>query len=301
MTKQDNNSDGPNDDSTEFGSPRPEDAAHTDPTPRDDADLDADGKVADSADEPAPKVPRPQTKSARTAGRRSGTAASVTTASVTTAADAAADPERPKSSGGREISLTFTTRGLVKVLATVVVIAVVVGVVLLGWGYYHQRQELAAFDDSKAASEEFSVKLVSTMNTDNIGNMKELLGPLSTGEFRQHLEQQQSDGTKAVKDLNVKATPTVKSVSVTSFDTDSAKTSVLMEVSGTSTLAPSGGKELMLIWLDLHKEDGKWLVAKLDGAQAGIGAPQGEQNQSGQPAAPATPQAPAPQAPAPAG
>ncbi|NED59802.1 hypothetical protein G3I15_02555, partial [Streptomyces sp. SID10244] len=71
-------------------------------------------------------------------------------------------------------------------------IAVVVGVVLLGWGYYHQRQELAAFDDSKAASEEFSVKLVSTMNTDNIGNMKELLGPLSTGEFRQHLEQQQS-------------------------------------------------------------------------------------------------------------
>ncbi|MYR05249.1 hypothetical protein GTV32_02440 [Gordonia sp. SID5947] len=299
MTKQDNHSDEPNDDSAESAPARPEsrpDAVTQPSEVASDADGDAPG-TADESAAPAQKATRPQTKSARTAGRRPGAASTPDTVSET---EPATDADPAKPSSGREISLTFTTRGLTKVLAGIVVIAVVVGVVLLGWGYYHQRQELAAFDDSKSASEEFSVKLVSTMNTDNIGNMKELLGPLSTGEFRQHLEQQQSAGTKAVKDLNVKATPTVKSVSVTSFDTDSAKTSVLMEVSGTSSLAPSGGKELMLIWLDLHKEDGKWLVAKLDGAQAGIGAPQGEQNQSGQPAAPQTPQAPAP-APAPAG
>ncbi|MGK2321385.1 hypothetical protein [Gordonia rhizosphera] len=191
--------------------------------------------------------------------------------------------------------MTISARGLMNVAAGTVAVALVVGVALLGWGYLQQRERLAAFDDSKAASEQFAIKLVSTMNSDNVGNMKELLGPLSTGEFRKHLEQEQADGSKAVQDLNVKATPSVKSVSVETFDADTAKTSVLMEVTGTSTLAPDGGKELMLIWLNLRKEDGRWLVEKLDGAQAGIGTPQGEQNQSqGQsaPAAPSTPGGP---------
>ncbi|MFW0787121.1 hypothetical protein AAFP35_21700 [Gordonia sp. CPCC 206044] len=259
----------------------------------------ADNNSADNTDntegtDPAREARKPQTKSARTSAARRARQTTSGTADGAAQESAGADDEPAAgTSRGREISLTFTTGGLAKVLAAVLAIAVVVGVVVLGWGYYDQRARLAAFDDSKAASQEFSIKLVSTMNTDNVGSMKELLGPLSTGEFRKHLEQEQSDGQKAVKELDVKATPTVKSVSVENFDSETAKTSVLMEVTGTSTLAPKGGKELMLIWLNLRNVDGKWLVEKLDGAQAGIGEPQGQQGQQNQ-------SAPAP-APAPAG
>ncbi|MAU81119.1 hypothetical protein ACIGKQ_00620 [Gordonia sp. NPDC062954] len=256
--------------------------------------------------ETAPTPPRPRTKSARNRAAGTGLSAADSGAADRGTADSGtADTGGPSAdsrdssdavpgptSQPRQISLTFTTAGLAKVLAVVVVIAAVMGVALLGWGYYQERQRLDAFDGSKAASEEFVTKLVSTMTKDGVGNMKELLGPLSTGEFRQHLEQQQSDTAQAVEQLNLQdAQSAVKSVSVETFDTDSARTAVLMEVSGKSAIAPEGGKSLMLLWLDLRHEDGRWLVSELSGAQAGIGEEQGGANGA----------QPAPAAPAPAG
>lgn len=251
----------------------------------------------------------PRTKSARAAARRSSAAADGTPQETAaqkaegSAAGDAAEPEKKERKGSRQVSVTISTAGILKVLAGIVVVALIVGAGLLGWGYYRDQQKLAAFDDAKSASSVFTVKLVSTMNSDAVGDMKTLLGPLSTGEFRQNLEREQTDGSKALRDLNVKATPTVKSVSVESFDADRASTAVLVEVSGTSTIAPSGGKELMLVWLNLVKEDGSWKVSKLSGAQAGLGQQQGASGPAadtqGGSQSPA-PAAPSPAAPAPA-
>ncbi len=280
MTEQDQKTDTPDTDTQDTDTAD----THTPDTHTPDTD------TPDTGPRPRTKAARRATTSADAAPDGESTSAESTTAESPTAESTTAGSTR----AGRQISVTISARGVMKVLAVVVAVAFVVGVALLGWGYRQQAERLAAFDDSKAASEQFAIKLVSTMNSDNVGKMKELLGPLSTGEFRQHLEQQQSEGAKAVADLNVKATPSVQSVSVETFDADSAKTSVLMEVTGTSTLAPDGGKELMLIWLNLRKQDGRWLVEKLDGAQAGIGAPQGEQTRSQGQSAPATPATPAP-------
>ncbi|WP_287005035.1 MULTISPECIES: hypothetical protein [Gordonia] len=251
----------------------------------------------------------PRTKSARAAARRSSAAADGTPQETAAqkaeggASGDAAEPEKKERKGSRQVSVTISAAGILKVLAGIVVVALIVGVGLLGWGYYRDQEKLAAFDDAKSASSVFTVKLVSTMNSDAVGDMKTLLGPLSTGEFRQNLEREQTDGSKALRDLNVKATPTVKSVSVESFDADRASTAVLVEVSGTSTIAPSGGKELMLVWLNLVKEDGSWKVSKLSGAQAGLGQQQGASGPAadtqGGSQSPA-PAAPSPAAPAPA-
>lgn len=253
---------------------KPTDPDHTPEVP----EPDSDSRAADTA--PTPR--RPRTKSARNRAAGTGSSAADSGAGDSGAADTGADGRDSTdaapgpTSQPWQISLTFTTAGLAKVLAVVIVIAVVVGVALLGWGYYQERQRLDAFDGSKAASEEFVTKLVSTMTKDGVGSMKELLGPLSTGDFKQHLEQQQSDTAQAVEQLNLQdAQSAVKSVSVEAFDTDSARTAVLMEVSGKSAIAPEGGKSLMLLWLDLRHEDGRWLVSELSGAQAGIGEEQG--------------------------
>ena len=296
-------------------------AADGSPTPE---GVTADGSSPGSTETVASRdasTRKPRTKSARAAARstgevdRTGKAEGVddgrddSTSDGASAAQGEADraPAAKARRASREVSFTISTGGVLKVLAGLVVVALIVAVGLLGWGYHRDQQRLAAFDDAKAASSVFTVKLVSTMNSDAVGDMKTLLGPLSTGEFRTNLEREQTDGTKALRDLNVKATPTVKSVSVESFDTDRASTAVLVEVSGTSTIAPSGGKELMLVWLDLMKEDGSWKVSKLSGAQAGLGQQQGTngpaadtQGGAANPAPAPTPAAPAPAAPTPA-
>lgn len=272
--------------------------------------------------------PAPRTKSARAAAKRGGAAKDGGTPSAAHSGGArsgAGQPERAESDeladddaadaeetapagrtsrGGREISVTISARTILRSLGVLIVVAALVGVAVLGWRYYTERQRLAAFDQSKAAASSFALKLVPMMNADSVGTMKEVLGPLSTGEFRDRLARESDDTQQAVRELNIKgATPVIKSVSVESFDTDRASTAVLVEVSGQSSIAPTGGKDLLLIWLDLNKVDGNWLVSKLSGAQAGIGAPQGQGapggGTSGDPSAPAPATAPAqPTAPA---
>ncbi|MGV9859118.1 hypothetical protein ACWDTD_10755 [Gordonia sp. NPDC003425] len=254
-------------------------------------------------------VRAPRTKAARKASTRRAAGqkdsaqpiADATDDAVTdSSGEAVTDPDTPqKTSRGREISFTINSATVGRVVVALLVVAALAGAGILGWAYHRDQQRLAAFDDAKTASSEFTLKLVSTMNSANVGDMKSLLGPLSTGEFAKNLDREQNDGAKVIRDLNVKATPTIKSVSVESFDATRASTSVLVEVSGTSSIAPSGGKELMLVWLDLANEDGTWKVAKLSGAQAGIGDRQGG-DAGGQNPAPTPTPAPAP-APAPGG
>lgn len=262
----------------------------TDPT-----DTDADTEVA----------AKPATKSARAARRAA--AAGATDSAAATGEEGSAATESTDSAGadkssegaatgstprtpstGRTLSVTITGRGIAKLVGVLVVIAAIVGVCLLGWGYHQQRARLAAYDASKAASSDFAVKLITSMNSANVGDLKEVLGPLTTGDFHKHLAEEQTDNTAAIQKLQVKATPTVKSVGVERFDANSARTNVLVSVTGTSSLSPQGGQQMTMIWLDLQKQDGKWLVSKVEPAQADVAPAQGTTN------------APAGQSPAPA-
>jgi Mce-associated membrane protein len=210
------------------------------------------------------------------------------------------DPDR------REFSFTVTGNGIKKLLAAVLAIALVALVGFLGWRAYDLQREADAFADSKTASADFVTKLVTTLNAANAGNSKELLGPLSTGELRDRLEQERADTEANVESLNIEVSSTISVVAVEAMTADTAKTVVMAEVTGRSSKLPNGGTSLMVFRLDLSKEDGKWLVSKVDGPP---GSPSGQIDPSqslpgGGAPAPQQPQAPqqAPQpAPAPAG
>ncbi|MFE0749916.1 hypothetical protein [Gordonia sp. NPDC058843] len=249
----------------------------------------------------------PRGKSARRTG--AGSSVSITKPTAADDSDAAGDEPSTASSTGaagrKEISFTVTSGGIKKVLAAVVAVALVALVAFLGWRAYDLQREADAFADSKTASADFVTKLVTTLNADNAGNSKELLGPLSTGELRSRLEQERADTEANVESLNIEVSSTISVVAVESADADTAKTVVMAEVTGRSAKLPSGGTSLMVFRLDLSKEDGKWLVSKVDGPP---GSPSGQidpsQSLPGAGGAPAPQPSPAPQpapAPAPAG
>lgn len=247
-------------------------------------DADADRADAASSGEP--------TASAAAAGGRAS-------ARGTSARDssAAATPAR----GGKQISITLSARALWRSLVALVVVAAIVGVAVLGWFFYRDQQRLNAFDDAKSASAIFAEKLTSSMNADTVANMKDIVGPLTTGEYRKHLESQLGDTTKAIQSINVKNTKIdVQKVSVIDFGTDHASTMAVVQVTGTSTLAPQGGTSLFMYSLKLDKVDGKWLVSDLDAMQAGLsdageaGAGGGSTPTAGQASTPVPTPAPAP-------
>lgn len=319
--------------------PEPTDADTADVETTDAETTDAEATDAEGVDVGADDTARsararpdtdrtPRTKSAKAAGTRAAQQAEKvaepadapdTTGTDTTGADTTGvdDPEsEPRRPGkvstpagrGRQLTMTLSARSLIRALGVLLVIGVLVVVGVLGWLYAKDEQRLAAFDDTKAISSEFTTKLVNTMSSSNVGDMKNVLGPLSTGEFHDNLARQTDETQKAVQNLNLTSVkPNIRSVSVASFDDNRARTAVLVEVTGNSAIAPNGGNSLMLVSLDLQKHDGKWLVAKLTGAQAGLGQQQGGGSGAnaavptptpGQAQAPGQPQAPAP---APAG
>ncbi|MEO9327634.1 hypothetical protein [Gordonia aurantiaca] len=206
------------------------------------------------------KAATPRGKGARRAA--SGAAAS----SETTA-------ETPSGRSGKEFSLTITTRGILRTLGALLVIALIVVVGFLGWRTYTLQREADAFADAKTASADFVAKLVTTLNADNAGKSKELLGPLSTGELRERLEQERDDTEQNVEALKIEVTSKINVVAVETVSTDTAKTVVMAEVTGRSVKLPTGGTSLMVFRLDLAEEDGKWLVSKVDGPP---GAPSGQ-------------------------
>lgn len=163
------------------------------------------------------------------------------------------------------MSFTVTGGGLLKALAVLVALALVVACAVLGIVTSKQNDRLDAFDESKAASEEFVVALISTLNTSNAGNMKEILGPLSTGALRGRLEQETTQTEDQVSELQITASADIASTSVEYFDGQSARTTVMAQVTGRSATAPQGGTNLMIFLLDLNKEDGQWLVSAFNG------------------------------------
>lgn len=80
------------------------------------------------------------------------------------------------------------------------------------------------------------------LNADNAGNSKELLGPLSTGELRQRLEQERADTEQNVESLKIEVSSKISVVAVETVDTDTAKTVVMAEVTGRSVKLPPGGE-----------------------------------------------------------
>ncbi|GAC55477.1 MULTISPECIES: hypothetical protein [Gordonia] len=212
------------------------------------------------------------------------------------------DPEPgPAAAGKKEFSLTVTASGIKRAFGALAIVALIVAGVFLGWRTYTLQSEANAFADAKTASADFVTKLVTTLNADNAGNSKELLGPLSTGELRQRLEQERADTEQNVESLKIEVSSKISVVAVETVDTDTAKTVVMAEVTGRSVKLPSGGTSLMVFRLDLSKEDGTWLVSKVDGPP---GSPSGQidpsQSLPGAGGAPAPAPSPAP-APAPAG
>ncbi|MDF3280190.1 hypothetical protein [Gordonia sp. N1V] len=247
-------------------------------------DADADRADAASSGEPTASA-------AAAGGRASARGTSVRDSS------AAATPAR----GGKQISITLSARALWRSLVALVVVAAIVGVAVLGWFFYRDQQRLNAFDDAKSASAIFAEKLTSSMNADTVANMKDIVGPLTTGEYRKHLESQLGDTTKAIQSINVKNTKIdVQKVSVIDFGPDHASTMAVVQVTGTSTLAPQGGTSLFMYSLKLDKVDGKWLVSDLDAMQAGLsdageaGAGGGSTPNAGQASTPVPTPAPAP-------
>ncbi len=249
-----------------------ESTEHSEPTngiePTSDTDRERGGGTSDSEVSSTPVGKAQRRKRAVAADEESGSAAdegsnSADDAATAETATAASDGE--KAGGGRQVSFTITGSGLLKALAALIGIALVAGVALLGWGYHQQSQRIAAFDETKVASEKFVQTLVTTLNSDNAGNSKELLGPLSTGDLRKRLEQDRQATEQNVQSLKIEATATIKSSSVQDVTTDSAHTVVMAEVRGTSTNVPNGATNLMIFLLALSKENGKWLVASVDG------------------------------------
>lgn len=240
------------------------------------------------AEKPATSAPAtPRGKSAR----RTGSGAAVSDP----------DPEPRPSAGKKEFSLTVTASGIKRALGALVVVALIAAVGFLGWRTYTLQSEATAFADAKTASAEFVTKLVTTLNADNAGNSKELLGPLSTGELRKRLEQERADTEQNVEALKIEVSSKISVVAVETVEADSAKTVVMAEVTGRSVKLPTGGTSLMVFRLDLDKEDGKWLVSKVDGPP---GSPSGQidpsQSLPGAGGAPAPQPSPAP-APNPGG
>ncbi|WP_279105695.1 hypothetical protein [Gordonia paraffinivorans] len=235
-------------------------------TPATDGSDASDAKV--NLDKPA--APRGKTARRSASGPKQSAAEKTTESSTRTAETRGSDDT---ASGDKEFAVTITARGIRRAVGALLVIALIAAVGFLGWRTFTLQREADAFADAKTASADFVGKLVTTLNAENAGNSKELIGPLSTGELRKRLEQERDDTEQNVEALKIEVTSKINVVAVETVSTDTAKTVVLAEVTGRSVKLPTGGTSLMVFRLDLAKEDGKWLVSKVDGPP---GAPSGQ-------------------------
>ncbi|MCK0440922.1 hypothetical protein MUG78_16045 [Gordonia alkaliphila] len=205
-----------------------------------------------------------------------------------------AESAAPAASGGREF--TISARALRAAGLALVAVAAVVAIAVLSWQVTAKSRTLSAFDDSKSAASSFVTTYFESMMAAGTTpeKIKAVVVPLTTGEARERVE---ADAGSTVqffdegKFSNLKVE--VNSATVESFTDTSATTVVAATLTGTSPTLPAGGQQVVLLQLDLTKQDGKWLVGRMI-VQPGIS------ESSGQPA-PAPAPAPAPQEGQPAG
>ncbi|WP_026918952.1 hypothetical protein [Gordonia shandongensis] len=181
----------------------------------------------------------------------------------------------------------------VKIGAGVVVALIVAAVIAVGsWQLWEKNERLSAFDDSKAAAGEFLETYMQSMMAPKATpkSLRAAVGPLTTGDLKARLDNDAVVSTEFMKENRIEnATIEVTASMVESFDDDRATVVVGADISGTSAASPDGGKQAVLLQIELEKSDGDWLVSDI-GAGPGItvGARQGA------PDAPAPGQEPAP-------
>lgn len=249
----------------------------------------------ESGDEPTESVSvtkKPTGKSRRKATDDAATAPTVEPAVPATAAT------EPKNSG-KQITISVSSVG--KVLAGLLVVALIAVTIFFGLKWKSDNDELTAADDAKQASDYFVTQLLNSMNTTSASQYVDTMSPLTTGQFRDNLTKERDKTQADITQMQLKITPDIWSSGVVSVNGDSATTLVVAEISGTSSVATQPVTNVGMFRLTLEKHDGKWLVSQMDPGPSSTGVGSGENpvDPNGGVTAPAP--APTEPAPAPAG
>ncbi|AVM00961.1 hypothetical protein C6V83_12555 [Gordonia iterans] len=270
--------------------------------PADDA-VAAEDEAEETSAEDTVEVERPADRAAakKTAAKKSagnnenpGAAKAKKPASAAAAKKAADADDAPARRSGE---FTVTTAGLVRAGLALLAIVAVVAIGLLSWQVVAKSRTLAAFDDSKAASEHFVKTYFPTMMAQGATEeqIKSEILPLTAGEAKERIELDAKTTVQWARDAGLANIEiAVGVVTVESFSADRATTLVTAEMSGTSAAAPGGGKQPFLLELDLVKDGGSWLVSRMTTVQGVSADPATGQTPPGQPQNP-VPQNPVPQ------
>ncbi|AUH68795.1 MULTISPECIES: hypothetical protein [Gordonia] len=206
--------------------------------------------------------------------------------------------KRAERKAGREkadsVSVTISMRRVKQAIVGLLVVAVIAVIAVGGWQLYEKDQKLAAFDDSKAAASNFVGTYFQAMSGPNADakSLRDAVGPLSTGEFKKRLDSDAVVSTEFMKENKVEnIKTTVTSSMVESFSADQATVVLGVDVTGTSAISTTGGKNAILLQLNMKKVDGDWLVSAIE---AGPGVTVGSQQAQQQIPTPAPTQTPAP-------
>lgn len=169
-----------------------------------------------------------------------------------------------EAASGREF--TVSSRTLVRVLVALVAIVAVVAIGLLSWQVVAKSRTLGAFDEAKSASSSFLTTYFETMMATDSSpeRIKDKITPLTTGEARDRVEADAKANAQWRKDAKISNfSVDVNATMVEKFTDSSATTIVAVTITATSAAAPAGGQQVVLLQLDLTKQDGTWLVSKM--------------------------------------
>ncbi|WP_020105818.1 hypothetical protein [Nocardia sp. 348MFTsu5.1] len=198
----------------------------------------------------------------------------------------------PKAKSGKQITISLAVVG--KVLAGVVVVALLGAVIFFGVNWKSDRAKLDAAADAKAASDYFVTQLLDSMNTSTAGEYVNKMSPLTTGAFRDNLLNEREKTQSDIASMQLKITPEIWSSGVVSNTKDTATTLVVAEITGTSSVATTPVTNLGMFELTLEKHDGKWLVSQMDPGPSSTGVGSTEPGTGADPNATAPAPAPAP-------
>ncbi|WP_188584960.1 hypothetical protein [Gordonia jinhuaensis] len=218
-----------------------------------------------------------ETAAGKTAARK--TAAEKTAVEKTAASSAEQEATQERSTGAgptaaraatsRQLSITVSVRGVIRVLAVLVILGLAAAAIVFGvlWSRGHDLEQ--ARGEASASSTHFVEELVTTLNAADADQYTARMTPLATGKLKANLEAQRSQTQQNVAEMNLKVTPSIWSSSVQEATTSRATTVVIAEVTGTSKTAVSPVTETLVFRLHLEKHGSRWLVADFEGLQGG--------------------------------
>ncbi|MFT4201206.1 hypothetical protein [Gordonia sp. (in: high G+C Gram-positive bacteria)] len=228
---------------------------------------------------PAKKAaPKTATAAAKTADAKADTSKADTAKAGEDAAVETDTEKSAKTSGKREISLTFDPR----TIAIAAGAAILVALLALGaWQWHSARQQVRTFNDVQSAASRFVTAMVTVSNADEAAKAKEILGPLSTGKLRETLSQQRDKHTQQTKQLDVKATSKIEHAGVEKISGDTSSALVIASIEASGAMAPAKSTNRVVMRLDMQHEGGKWLVSKADLVGSAVISPEGAGGQQG--------------------